>query len=53
MIDAGTPMKRLQAMLGHSTMAMTSDTYGHLFPDPEGDQERMAAAELALLRSAT
>jgi integrase len=51
MIDAGTPMKRLQAMLGHSTMAMTSDTYGHLFPDPEGDQQRMAAAEQALLRS--
>ena len=51
MIDAGTPLKRLQAMLGHSTMAMTSDTYGHLFPDPEGDQERMAAAEQALLRS--
>jgi hypothetical protein len=41
-------MKRLQAMLGHSTMAMTSDTYGHLFPDPEGDQERMAAAERSL-----
>jgi integrase len=52
MIDAGTPIKRLQAMLGHSTMAMTSDTYGHLFPDPEGDQQRMAAAEQALLRSA-
>jgi integrase len=51
MIDAGTPLKRLQAMLGHSTMAMTSDTYGHLFPDPEGDQQRMAAAEQALLRS--
>jgi integrase len=51
MIDAGTPMKRLQAMLGHSTMAMTSDTYGHLFPDPEGDQQRMAAAEQALLAS--
>jgi integrase len=51
MIDAGTPIKRLQAMLGHSTMAMTSDTYGHLFPDPEGDQERMAAAEQALLAS--
>jgi integrase len=48
MIDQGCPMKRLQGMLGHSTMAMTSDTYGHLFPDPEGDRERMAAAERAL-----
>jgi integrase len=52
MIEAGTPVKRLQAMLGHSTMAMTTDTYGHLFPDPEGDQQLMAAVELALLRSA-
>jgi integrase len=49
MIDAGMPVKRLQAMLGHSTLAMTSDTYGHLFPDPEGDQQRMAAAERALV----
>jgi integrase len=48
MIDQQVPMKRLQAMLGHSTMAMTSDTYGHLFPDPAGDQERMAAAERSL-----
>jgi hypothetical protein len=31
-------------------MAMTSDTYGHLFPDPEGDLQRMAAAEQALLQ---
>jgi integrase len=52
MIEAGTPIKRLQAMLGHSTMSMTTDTYGHLFPDPEGDQQRMAAAEQALLQSA-
>jgi integrase len=51
MIEAGTPIKRLQAMLGHSTMSMTTDVYGHLFPDPEGDQQRMAAAEQALLRS--
>ena len=51
MIDAGTPIKRLQAMLGHATMSMTTDVYGHLFPDPEGDQQRMAAAEQALLRS--
>ena len=52
MIEAGTPIKRLQAMLGHSTMSMTIDVYGHLLPDPEGDLERLAAAEQALLRSA-
>jgi integrase len=53
MIESGMPIKRLQAMLGHATMAMTTDVYGHLFPDPEGDQQRMAAVEQALLRSAT
>jgi integrase len=49
MIESGMPIKRLQAMLGHATMAMTTDVYGHLFPDPEGDQQRMAAAEQALV----
>jgi integrase len=52
LIDQGFPIKRLQAMLGHSTMSMTIDVYGHLLPDPEGDLERLAAAEQALLRSA-
>jgi len=35
MITAGTQPKRLQELLGHSTLAMTMDTYGHLFPPTE------------------
>ena len=32
MIRAGTHPKVLQELLGHSTIKMTMDTYGHLFP---------------------
>jgi integrase len=42
--------KRAQVLLGHATFAMTMDTYGHLFDDAAGDQERAAAIEEAVLR---
>lgn len=42
------PIKVVQERLGHSSIVITSDTYGHLFPaDDEGAE--MAAAEKALL----
>jgi integrase len=42
------PIKTVQQRLGHSTIVMTADTYGHLFP--RGDEgEELAAAEQALL----
>jgi hypothetical protein len=31
-------------------MAMTADTYGHLFPDLENDAAKMAEGERELLR---
>jgi integrase len=40
MIAQGTEPTRLQELLGHSTLAMTMDTYGHLFP--AGDAEKNA-----------
>jgi integrase len=40
--------KAVQDRLGHSTIAMTMDTYGHLFPRGD-DAKELAAAELALL----
>jgi integrase len=50
LIDQGFPIKRVQSLLGHSTMAMTSDVYGHLFDDErDKDHERLAAAERELL----
>ncbi|MBB4003239.1 tyrosine-type recombinase/integrase [Aurantimonas endophytica] len=42
------PPKVVQERLGHSTITMTMDTYGHLFPRGD-DADELAAAELALL----
>ncbi|WP_345712727.1 tyrosine-type recombinase/integrase, partial [Kineococcus glutinatus] len=48
-IQAGTPVKHLSEMLGHTSVAFTMDRYGHLYP---GDTHRWvdalgAAAEAA------
>jgi integrase len=50
LLDQGFSLKRAQAMLGHATMAMTADTYGHLLPDLENDAAKMAAGALALVQ---
>jgi len=42
------PPKVVQERLGHATIAMTMDTYGHLFPRGD-DGAELAAAESALL----
>jgi integrase len=38
------PLKTVQSRLGHSTLAMTADTYGHLFPRSD-DRDELEAAE--------
>jgi integrase len=43
------PPKVVQERLGHSSIVMTMDTYGHLFPSGDDAEKRLAAAELALL----
>jgi integrase len=48
-IEQGFSPKRLQQLMGHGSMRMTYDVYGHLFPTPEDDHARFAAGELALL----
>jgi integrase len=48
LIDQGFGPKRVQALMGHSTIQMTFDTYGSLFPQDD-DAERFAAGELALV----
>jgi integrase len=40
----------VQSLLGHATMAMTAETYGHLFPDLENDAARMADGALTLVQ---
>jgi integrase len=49
-VDGGLelPVKMVQERLRHSTVAMTLDIYGHLFP-PHDDSEELAAAERALV----
>jgi integrase len=46
------PAKVVQERLGHSSIAMTMDTYGHLFPCTD-DGKEMAEAERLLLVRAT
>jgi integrase len=42
------PPKVVQHRLGHSSIMVTMDTYGHLFPRTD-DGSELAAAETALL----
>jgi integrase len=42
------PLKVVQARLGHSSIQVTADRYGHLFPSADSGHE-LAAAEKALL----
>ncbi|MDX1193723.1 tyrosine-type recombinase/integrase [Sinorhizobium medicae] len=44
----GLPPKVVQERLGHSTIAMTLDTYGHLFPRGD-DAAEMEAAEASFM----
>ena len=41
MLSEGVPLKTVQDTLGHSTMQLTADLYGHLMP---GDDQRVADA---------
>jgi integrase len=51
-VDGGweLPAKVVQERLGHSSIVMTMDTYGHLFPRSD-DRAELAAVERALLGS--
>jgi integrase len=50
-VDGGLelPLKLVQARLGHASVQMTADRYGHLFPRGD-DGAELAAAEQAFLR---
>jgi integrase len=47
-IEQGFSPKRVQTFLGHASIQMTFDVYGHLFPSLEDDQAKFAIGELAL-----
>ena len=48
-IEQHVSPKRVQRWMGHSSIQMTFDTYGHLFNDAEGDAAVAAAVEGDLL----
>jgi len=49
-VDGGRelPLKVVQGLMGHSTISVTADVYGHLFP-AGNDQAELQAAESAFL----
>jgi integrase len=49
LIEMGWQAKRIQDLLGHSSIKLTFDRYGHLFPqsDLAGDLRKLQAAVVA------
>lgn len=47
-IEQGVTPKRLQYLMGHGTLKLTLDTYGHLWPDESADRARARAVENSL-----
>ena len=48
-IEQGFTPKRVQALMGHSTIQMTFDTYGQLFPSEKDDQMAMQQLQARLV----
>jgi integrase len=48
-IENGMNPKRIQRLMGHSTIAMTFDVYGHLFTDGNADQRAAEDIQVRLL----
>jgi integrase len=50
-IEQGFSPKRIQAIMGHSSIVMTFDRYGHLWPSPD-DQEALTEMQARLVTRA-
>jgi integrase len=48
-IEEGWSAKRVQAAMGHSSIQMTFNVYGHLFPSPDDDREAMRRLQARLI----
>jgi integrase len=48
-IEQGFSPKRVQALMGHSTIQVTFDTYGHLFPAADDDRVAMGQLQARLV----
>jgi integrase len=49
-IEQGWTPKKIQTVMGHSSIQVTFDTYGHVWEDTEGDQKAVAQLEARLFR---
>lgn len=49
-INQRIDLKRLQVWIGHESIQLTLDTYGHLIDDPEADAKLIEASHAELLR---
>jgi integrase len=48
-IEQGFTAKKVQTLMGHSTIQMTFDVYGHLFPSQDDDQAAMRQLQARLV----
>jgi integrase len=48
-IAQGYTQQKLQTLMGHSSIVMTMDIYGHLFPDTKDDHAKLDAAAAKLV----
>jgi len=51
-INQGFQPKRVQAIMGHSSIQVTFDVYGYLFPSPDDDKKAMEELQARLVRAA-
>nr|WP_315457672.1 tyrosine-type recombinase/integrase [uncultured Sphingorhabdus sp.] len=51
-IEQGVNPKRVQYLMGHSSITVTFDTYGHLFEQSEQDKQTSSAIQNALFSDA-
>ena len=52
-IEQGLNPKRVQSLVGHGSIQVTFDTYGHLFEEEQRDADDASAIERALFTDAT
>ena len=52
-IEQGPSPKRVQTLLGHSSIQVTLDTYGHLFPSPAEDKAMLRQLQARLIGSSS
>ncbi|MDB5632324.1 MAG: hypothetical protein JWR49_1179, partial [Tardiphaga sp.] len=50
-IESGYNPKQIQKLMGHSSIKVTFDVYGHLFADDEADQRAAEDVQLKLMGS--